>query len=68
MFSCEEDTRAFFTNLGETLNGLDGEHVKARLRAVLSKIEGDPATLSARIYAIPAATGEACVVPKRYAG
>jgi hypothetical protein len=46
----EEDTRALFGNLSAALQNLDRGHVKARLRALLSKVEVDPATLSARIY------------------
>ena len=44
----EEDTRALLANLSMGLQGLDRGHVKSRLRALLSKIEVDPAMLSAR--------------------
>ena len=61
----EEDTRALFGNLSAALQSLDRGHVKARLRALLSKVEVDPATISARIYyAIPAATGDSVASPR----
>jgi hypothetical protein len=63
----KEDTRALLGNLSAALQSIDRGHVKARLRALLSKIEVDPATLSARIYyAIPAATGDSVASPRGF--
>ena len=44
----EDDVRAFLANLSEGLQAIDRMHVKTRLRALLARIEVDPATLSVR--------------------
>lgn len=65
----EDDVRGMLANYAESLKVLDREHVKARLRAMLARIEVDPATLSTQIYyAMPAATGVSVASPRPAAG
>jgi site-specific DNA recombinase len=65
----EDDVRALLGNFTEALKSLDRAHVKARLRAMLSKIVVDPQDLSTRIhYAIPAGAGDSVASPRRAAG